>query len=259
MKKLFTSIAIVFFLGQGEANAQLLGYGGFWPFGGNEAARVMRANQAMICDLSNCWQPYQYPSYPTAQQVVIASPQGQVVCTPKPRDHQWKDVLGGAGLGAGVGLWAAGTRGAIGGTMAGAGGGTLYTNHEMECFLQPAAPRPQPPQAVPGQPQPPSIRQVPPAQVPIVVEPVPPRLTGVEFIVRNENPSTIIVEISDGRRAVLAPRARARVRTPDIKVYLIQRDDTTGSFNEFEVDLRTLQDESLPGWRIPAKVKLKNP
>jgi hypothetical protein len=258
MKKLFTILALVFFLGQGEAFAQF-GYGGFYPFGGNEAARVVAGNQAMIWSLGQQWPggPFQYPSYPSAQQIFVGSSQGQVVCMPKPRGHQWKDVLGGAGLGAGIGLWTAGKRGAIGGAMAGAGGGALVTNHEYDCWLVQQTGQPVAVQQ-PTQTQYPSVTTEPSVQGPPIVIESAPRLAGVPFKIRNESRSTIAVEIPDGRRAVLAPGATARVMTPDIRVFIVQPDGR-GSFDEFEIELETTQDSTLPGWRIPAKVRLKSP
>ena len=62
----------------------------------------------------------------------------------------------------------------------------------------------------------------------------------------------------DGKRAVLAQRAQAQVNRPDPRVLLIQPDGK-GSFDEFEIDLRGTEDSILPGWRIPASVKLKGP
>ncbi len=256
MKKLFTSLVVVLaiFAGTGQAEAQLWWPGGGFGFGGNEAARVVAGNQAMVWSLGNQWPPYQYPyPYPYPSQYPMAQ---QVVCAPKPRDHQWKDALGATGLGAGIGLWTGGRRGAIGGAMAGAGGGTLVTNHESDCWpVQPTVI--QQLQVVPGQPEQPQVQ--PSAQgPPIRVEPAPPRLTGIEFIVKNEHPATIVVEIPDGRRAVIGSRLQARVRTPDIRVFLVQPDGR-GSFGEFEIELRGTEDSTLPGWRIPPKVRLKSP
>lgn len=250
MNKFFTILAVVFFLGQGEAFAQAPWL--WWPragigIGGYEAARVVAGYQAMIWSLSQQWPgPYQV-GYPF-QPIVIQQPSGPVVCTPKPEQHRKHDIVGGALTGFGVGLLAiGGARGAIGGGAAGTGIGLLVTNHEYDCrpLVQPVV-------------QPAVSQQATQSQAPLVVEPAPPRLAGIVFIVRNENPATIVVEIPDGRRAVLAPRAQARVRTPNIRVFLVLPDGR-GSFDEFEIDLRSTEDLSLPGWKIPASVKLKNP
>ncbi len=266
MKKVLFIAVFLVLLSVSKASAQaswLWWPGGMFGIGGNEAERVVAGNQGMIWSLGQQWPgPYQagypvgYPSqYP--QTIFAGQQQAPVVCTPKPRNHQWKDVLGGAGLGAGIGLWTAGKRGAIGGAMAGAGGGALVTNHEYDCqpvqqLAQPAAFQQT------TQTQYPSVATEPSQGPPIVVEPAPSRLTDIVFIVRNENPSIIVVEIPDGRRATVGNRGQARVRTPDIRVFLIQPDGR-GSFDEFEIDLETTQDSTLPGWRIPAKVRFKSP
>ena len=253
MKKVLLMAILGILFGRGEASAQwgFGGFGGFSPFGGNEAARVVAGNQAMIWSLASQWQPYGYPGQ-------------QVVCRPMSVGHRFADMgLGALAGGGSTAIWTRNAGAVVGGAAAGAGGVGLYSQHERECWYEPIVVyQPVQPQTVSRQPT--STPQVLAPQEPplLVVEPaplVPSRLRGIEFTVINENPATIVVEIPDGRRAVLGPRAKTKVRTPDIKVFLIQRNDTTGSFDEHEIDLRGLQDEALPGWRIPAKVRLKDP
>ncbi len=247
---------------------------------GCEAQMVVWGNQNMVWNIGR-QQPYHQPYYqpPPGQYPVSPAPYYQpygqpypqqqyvVVRVPKPREHKWHDVAFASALGAGVvGGITRSAEGAVYGALGGFGGGGLYANHEYDEYvipvtLPPQQPTPQqPPQQSPSQPQgqyqPPSTGYGQPS--PIVVEPTSPRLTGIEFVVRNENPATIVVEIPDGRRATVGPRGQARVRTPDIRVFLVQQDGR-GSFDEFEIELETTQDSTLPGWRIPPKVRLKNP
>lgn len=200
--------------------------------------------------------------WPYPQQPMIQQPSGQVICQPKPARHRGLDVLAAAGTVAGISGLATGSWQKAGfGAMAGAGGGALYANHEMECFtvqqfqvqpVQPTAtaqPQIQPPAPVQPVPLTPSP--------PIVVESAKPRLAGVEFRVVNESVFIIMVEAA-GRRATLGSGATARVYTPDIRVFRVQPDGR-GSFKEVEIDLFGTEDETLPGWRIPSNPKFKNP
>lgn len=259
MKKVLFMLVFMVFLSRGEAFAQF-GWGP-WGWGGNEAARVVASNQAMIWGLANQWQQ---PWYPYQGQSMVAPPGYQMVCRPKSAGHQTKDIIGLAAVGAGLGGFGQGWRGAGFGSIVGTGGGMLLGNHEQDCYLAPivqlvqqsapstlAVPPPQPQLA-------PATQPSAPFPAPVVEAPSP-RMAGVEFSVINESQSVVIVEQTiDGKRVVLQKGARAQVLTPDIRVFLVQPDGR-GSFDEFEIELETTQDSTLPGWRIPASVKLKSP
>ncbi|TSC91297.1 MAG: hypothetical protein G01um10142_25 [Parcubacteria group bacterium Gr01-1014_2] len=256
MKKVLFIVILGVLFGRGEASAQwgFGGFGGFSPFGGNEAARVVAGNQAMIWSLAGQWQPYGYPGQ-------------QLVCRPMSIGHRFADMgLGALAGGGSAAIWTRNAGAVVGGAAVGAGGVGLYGQHERECWYEPVVvyqsvqASQQPlvqPQTVPERPQPPTADQsaVEPAEV-TVAKPMP-RLAGVRFKVINETTSVIVVEV-DGKRAVLAQKATATVNRPDIRVFLVQPDGR-GSFDEFEIDLQGTEDSTLPGWRIPATVKLKSP
>ncbi|TSC90280.1 MAG: hypothetical protein G01um10142_452 [Parcubacteria group bacterium Gr01-1014_2] len=249
MKKVLLIAILGILFGQGEVYAQ-------WGFGGTCGVPcAVGGTQNLIWQTAQSWQwqtwqPYGYPNQ-------------RLVCRPMSVGHRLVDAgLGALAGGGSTAIWTRNAGAVVGGAAAGAGGVGLYGQHERECWYEPIVVyQPVQPQTVPRQPTS-TPQALAPQEPPLVVEPAPlapSRLRGVGFTVINENPATIVVEIPDGRRAVLGPRAKTRVRTPDIKVFLIQRNDTTGSFDEHEIDLRGLQDESLPGWRIPATVRLKSP
>ncbi|OHB16952.1 MAG: hypothetical protein A2913_00795 [Parcubacteria group bacterium RIFCSPLOWO2_01_FULL_40_65] len=251
MKRVLLIVILVILFGRGEAFAQwgFGGFGGFSPFGGNEAARVVAGNQAMIWSLAGQWQPYIYPNQ-------------QVMCRPMSVGHRFADIgLGALAVGGSTAIWTRNAGAVVGGAAAGAGGVGLYSQHERECQLI-SSPAVQPAaviyQAVPVErPQSPATDQPVAEPAEVTVAKSMPRLAGVRFKVINETNSIIVVEV-DGKRAVLAQRAQAQVNRPDPRVLLIQPDGK-GSFDEFEIDLRGTEDSILPGWRIPASVKLKGP
>ncbi len=128
---------------------------------GYEAAAVVAANQILIRSIAGQtgWpfgvQPYGQPLFSVqgygnvpvcrVQDLVGLPPirvsQPVVVRVSKSRGHQTKDLVGGAAVGAGLGYFSGGPKGAAVGAGAGAGGGLLVANHEQDfCLLFPAAP-----------------------------------------------------------------------------------------------------------------------
>lgn len=254
MKKVLFMIFLGVLIGprQAEAQSWLIPW-----LGGNEVSRVVAGNQTMIWGLANQW-------YPQQSVLGMAPPGYYWVCRPKSIGHQWKDVVGAAAIGASLGGLSVGRRGVIYGGSAGAGGGVLLGNHECDWQLVPiqvqalpSPPRPSQPPPPPPAPPPLPVPPVPPSPPAPILEPMPPRLSGVELRVINESVFTITLE-ANGRRAVLKPGATARVYTPDIRVFRVQPDGR-GSFEEVEIDLLGTEDETLPGWRIPPTPKFKSP
>lgn len=252
----FVAVVMAVFTSQGCATT-----GGLLP--GYEVNRVVAANQAMVWTLRNSMYG---PGLRYPQVGYFVTPTGQrVECRPKPREHQIKDVVGATLAGLGIGGFSGGARGATYGATAGAGGGLLYSNHEYDCYIvqptpsQPSpAPPPQPPPvppqpSLPAPPAPPSLPSPPEP----VLEPIPPRLAGVEFTVVNGSPWVIVVQ-HDNRRTILKQRTQVSVSTPDVRIFIIQQDGK-GFFDEFELDLRGTEDSTLPGWKIGASVRLKGP
>ena len=120
---LFIAILGILF-GRGEASAQwgFGSFGGFSLFGGNEAARVVASNQAMIWSLAGQWQPYSHQSQ-------------RLVCRPMSARHRLVDAGLGALTGAGsTAIWTRNRSAVIGGAAAGAGGGGLFSQDESECW-----------------------------------------------------------------------------------------------------------------------------
>lgn len=241
MRKVFFMILVVVFVGAPEASAQ------WWPYG-NSAGRVVAGNQAMVWGLRQQMPVVGWPGgYPQG---------GQVVCQSVSTRHKWSDIGLGVLVGAGpAAIWTRSQRAVIGAAAAGAGSVGLYANHEQRCYVvQPVYQQPVPPPAPAPQPppKPPAPTPKPPEPK---LEPIPPRLEGVEFLVVNQSKSIVVV-LYDNRRQVLKPGIRMPVSTPDIRLFVVQPDGS-GSFDEFELDLRGMEDAALPGWRIRDGAKPK--
>lgn len=83
---------------------------------------------------------------------------------------------------------------------------------------------------------------------PSAIKVVETELTGIQFTIVNESKKAVLVRADRGR-AELKPGAEAMVYTPNPKVFTVEPDGA-GSYQAVEVDLRGLEDPSLPGWRI---------
>lgn len=194
------------------------------PWGGNELAKVVAGNMALVEQaVAPLRQPLHQPVY--YAQVLCPACAG-IVCQPQFWQGQWY-------------------------------------------FCGPVVPPP-PPVVVPPPPSPPpQVVPVPARPAPVQLRPTqhppavkhaqtaPQKLTGLSFIVMNESKSLVVVEEGD-KRAILKEGARATVASFLIKAFLV-RQNHSGGYDIFELDLQGAQDPTLPGWRIREGTSTKSP